>query len=246
LYVWFVAPIGYISITGSLGDEMIRGTYREAEGRGSTGLSDERLILDPRLSDQRLIFAEKKFTDWREFVDYWWRSPDDVELFQFIGKDNIPFHTVIFPSSLLGSGDTWTMLHHMSSTEYLNYEGGKFSKSRGVGVFGSDAMDTGIPADVWRFYIFYNRPEKSDAVFTWADFQEKVNGELIGNMGNLVNRTLSFITRYYDGKMPAGLSDPVLWETVTNYENVIAEKLERAELRDAFRDIFELSSYANK
>ena len=125
-----------------------------------------------------------------------------MELFQFIGKDNIPFHTVIFPSSLLGSGKKWTMLYHMSSTEYLNYEAGKFSKSKGVGVFGTDAMETGIPADVWRFYIFYNRPEKSDTTFTWADFQEKVNGELIGNLGNLVNRTLTFVARYFEGKVP--------------------------------------------
>ena len=145
-----------------------------------------------------------------------------------------------------GAGDKWTMLHHMSSTEYLNYESGKFSKSRGIGVFGTDAMETGIPADVWRFYIFYNRPEKADALFTWKDFQEKVNGELIGNLGNLVNRTMSFITRYYDGKLPAGTPDPVLWETVQKAEASIAGKLERAELRDAFREIFELSSYANK
>jgi methionyl-tRNA synthetase len=211
-YVWFDAPIGYISITGC---------------KGSEG--------DP---------GEKQ--NWRDFVNHWWKSPDDVELFQFIGKDNIPFHTVIFPSSQLGSGDNWTMLHHMSSTEYLNYESGKFSKSRGVGVFGTDAMETGIPADVWRFYIFYNRPEKADALFTWKDFQEKVNGELIGNLGNLVNRTLSFITRYFDGKMPAGSPDPVLWETVQKYESGIATQLERADLRDAFREIFELSSYANK
>ena len=81
----------------------------------------------------------------------------------FIGKDNIPFHTVIFPCSLLGSGQTWTMLTSMSSTEYLNYESGKFSKSRGVGVFGTDAGESGIPADAWRFYLYYNRPEKSDA-----------------------------------------------------------------------------------
>ena len=207
-YVWFDAPIGYISITGCLGEQ-----------------------------------------DWRKYVDYWWKSPDDVELFQFIGKDNIPFHTVIFPSSLLGSGDNWTMLHHMSSTEYLNYESGKFSKSRGIGVFGSDAMETGIPADVWRFYVFYNRPEKSDAVFTWKDFQEKVNGELIGNLGNLVNRTMSFITRFYKGRLPDASrtgGDPVLWETVRSFEKSITEKLERAELRDAFRCIFELTSYANK
>src|SRR5208282_3472002 len=111
-YVWFDAPIGYISITACAGDEM--------------GF------------------------DWK----YWWQRPEDVELYQFIGKDNIPFHTVIFPSSLLGSGKKWTMLHHMSSSEYLNYESGKFSKSQGVGVFGTDAVESGIPADVWRFYIF--------------------------------------------------------------------------------------------
>jgi methionyl-tRNA synthetase len=211
-YVWFDAPIGYISITGSLGAD-----------RGP---------------------------DWKGFVDYWWKSPADVELFQFIGKDNIPFHTVIFPSSLLGAsgpeGSEWTMLYHMSSTEYLNYESGKFSKSRGIGVFGTDVMETGIPADVWRFYIFYNRPEKADALFTWKDFQEKVNGELIGNLGNLVNRTLSFITRYYGGKIPAGNPDGKFWEAVGKYEEEIAAGLDRADLRDAFHLVFELSSFANK
>ncbi|QQO07955.1 methionine--tRNA ligase [Breznakiella homolactica] len=210
-YVWFDAPIGYISITGNLGAE--------------------------------------RTSDWHKFTDHWWKKPDEVELFQFIGKDNIPFHTVIFPSSLLGTGENWTMLFHMSSTEYLNYESGKFSKSKGVGVFGTDVMETGIGADVWRFYIFYNRPEKSDALFTWKDFQEKVNGELIGNLGNLINRTLSFVSRYYDGKIPSGhdsLRDGEFWNTLREYESAIAQKLERAELRDAFKTIFELSSYANK
>jgi methionyl-tRNA synthetase len=216
-YVWFDAPIGYISITGSLGADL--------------GL------------------------DWRNFADEWWKNPGEVELFQFIGKDNIPFHTVIFPSSLLGASretgnggqSEWTLLHHMSSTEYLNYESGKFSKTRGIGVFGTDAMETGINADVWRFYIFYNRPERADALFTWNDFQEKVNGELIGNLGNLVNRTLSFVTRYYDGVIPqGGGTDAGFFETLRNYEGRIAEHLERAELRDAFRAIFELSSFANK
>ena len=212
-YVWFDAPIGYISITGNLGEE---------QGK-----------------------------DWRSFTDYWWKSPGETELFQFIGKDNIPFHTVIFPSSLLGSadagaGEKWTMLHHMSSTEYLNYESGKFSKSRGVGVFGTDVMETGIPADVWRFYIYYNRPEKSDALFTWKDFAEKVNSELIGNLGNLVNRTLSFVSRYYEGKIPDGNESGDFWKTVRKYEDDITAALDRAELRDAFHLIFELSSFANK
>ena len=221
-YVWFDAPIGYISITGNLGDELVR---------------------------------EKKtaFKDWRGFVDYWWKSPNETELFQFIGKDNIPFHTVIFPSSLLGSvdagaGEKWTMLHHMSSSEYLNYESGKFSKSRGIGVFGTDVMNTGIPADVWRFYIFYNRPEKSDTLFTWKDFQEKVNSELIGNLGNLVNRTLAFVSRYYNGKIPAGagIKNDNFWKTVKNFESDVTTALERADLRDAFHLVFELSSFANK
>jgi methionyl-tRNA synthetase len=203
-YVWFDAPIGYISMTATLG-------------------------------------AEKGF-DWKS----WWQNPSEVELFQFIGKDNIPFHTVIFPSSLLGSGRDWTMLHHMSSSEYLNYEAGKFSKSKGVGVFGTDVMETGIPADVWRFYIFWNRPETSDYTFTWADFLEKVNGELIGNLGNLVNRTLTFVSRYYGGRIPEGKPDPAFWEKVREIEARITEHLERADLRDAFRAVFELSDIANK
>ena len=211
-YVWFDAPIGYISIAAN--------------------------------------HAVDKGLDWKSFLDSWWKNPDDVELFQFIGKDNIPFHTVIFPSSLLGSGEQWTLLHHMSSTEYLNYESGKFSKSKGVGVFGTDAVESGIPADVWRFYVFYNRPEKSDALFTWKDFQEKVNGELIGNLGNLVNRTLSFVSRYYDGVVPSAPKDDSasaeFWKQARAFESDIARKLDRAELRDAFRVAFELSSFANK
>jgi methionyl-tRNA synthetase len=199
-YVWFDAPIGYISITAS-------------------------------------------FTkDWEK----WWRSPDEVELFQFIGKDNIPFHTVIFPSSMLGSGEVWTMLHHMSSTEYLNYESGKFSKSKGIGVFGTDARDTGIPADVWRFYIFYNRPETSDCLFTWKDFQEKVNSELIGNLGNLINRSLTFVSRYYEGVVPDAPDDPVFLAELGAFEKRIQAHYERAELRDAFREVLALASCGNK
>jgi len=200
-YVWFDAPIGYISMTAN-------------------------------------------FTDrWED----WWRRPGEVKLVHFIGKDNIPFHTVIFPCSLLGSGQTWTMLNSMSSTEYLNYESGKFSKSRGVGVFGTDAVESGIPADAWRFYLYYNRPEKSDAVFTWKDFQEKVNGELIGNLANLVNRTLTFAARNFSEGFPSDApTDGKFWETVRAAEAGIADSLERIELRDAFRQVFALSSLGNK
>jgi hypothetical protein len=76
-----------------------------------------------------------------------------------VGKDNVAFHAVMFPGTQLGADDNYTIVRHLCATEYLNYEGTKFSKSRGTGVFGDDARDTGIPADVWRFYLLYIRPE---------------------------------------------------------------------------------------
>ncbi len=204
-YVWFDAPIGYISITANHTD------------------------------------------DWES----WWKNPEEVRLYQFVGKDNIPFHTVIFPSSLIGSGDNWTLLHHMSSSEYLNYETGKFSKSKGVGVFGNDAQETGIPPEVWRFYIFYNRPESADALFAWSDFQEKVNSELIGNLGNLVNRSLTFLSRYFDGAVPNEPSGETeeskgFWQEVESIEREIIDSLEKVSLREGFKQIFRLSSVGNK
>ena len=214
-YVWFDAPIGYISITK--------------------------------------CFTDLTGADWKN----WWLEQNDIELFQFIGKDNIPFHTVIFPCSLIASGKDWVKLHHISSSEYLNYESGKFSKSKGIGVFGSDAKDSGIPADMWRFYIFYNRPEKNDALFTWKDFQERVNSELVGNLCNLINRTLTFVSRYYDGIIPqrdgmASAREDVRAVTeglraAAKYSiEKITALLEEAELRDAFHELFALSSVANK
>ena len=196
-----------------------------------------------------LVKAGKQSFDWKS----WWlpeeseegKSKLPVQLFQFIGKDNIPFHTVIFPCTLLGSSHNWTKLYHMSSTEYLNYESGKFSKSRGVGVFGTDAIETGIKADAWRFYIFYNRPEKQDYQFTWKEFREKYNGELLGNLGNLVNRTLLFVNKYYEGIIPDAPVDEELWAKVRELEAKITENLEWANLRDAFHQIFEIQSYFN-
>ncbi|PSS19310.1 Methionine--tRNA ligase [Actinidia chinensis var. chinensis] len=148
-YVWFDAPIGYVSITSCF------------------------------------------TTEWEK----WWKNPEHVELYQFMGKDNVPFHTVMFPSTLIGTGENWTMMKTISVTEYLNYETGKFSKSKGIGVFGNDAKDTKIPVEVWRYYLLTNRPEVSDTLFTWADLQAKLNSELLNNLGNFVNRVLSFIAK---------------------------------------------------
>ncbi len=133
----------------------------------------------------------------------WWRDPENIKLYQFLGKDNVPFHTVIFPGSQIGTGDKWTMLNHLSTTEYLNYENGKFSKSRGVGVFGNNAKDTGVPADVWRYYLLKNRPETGDTQFEWKYFIEQNNSELLAKLGNFVNRVIKLVnSKIYNAIIP--------------------------------------------
>jgi methionyl-tRNA synthetase len=121
--------------------------------------------------------------EWKQ----WWFNPENVDLYQFMGKDNIYFHSVYWPSVQIGDGRNWTKVHHLSTTgespvhwdacavlkktvpEYLNYEGGKFSKSKNRGVFGPAAKDTGIPASVWRYYLLSTRPETADSMFSWSD-----------------------------------------------------------------------------
>lgn len=135
--------------------------------------------------------------------EMWWRDPENVELYQFMGKDNVPFHTVIFPGSQIGTKEPWTKLHHLSTTEYLNYENGKFSKSRGVGVFGTNAKDTGIPPDVWRYYLLKNRPETGDTQFEWKYFIEQNNNELLAKLGNFVNRVIKLVnSKIYNSIIP--------------------------------------------
>ena len=146
--------------------------------------------------------------DWQQ----WWRDPENVQLYQFMGKDNVPFHTVIFPASQIGTGENWTMLHHLSTTEYLNYENGKFSKSRGIGVFGNNARDTNVPADVWRYYLLKNRPETGDTQFEWKSFIDGNNTELLAKLGNFVNRVIKLVnSKIYNSVIPdytARYSDP--------------------------------------
>ncbi|MCX8196931.1 MAG: methionine--tRNA ligase [Candidatus Micrarchaeota archaeon] len=201
-YVWFDAPIGYISITANY------------------------------------------TSNWKE----WWQNPHNVLLFQFMGKDNVPFHAVIFPSTLMGTGQDWTLVHHLSTTEFLNYEGGKFSKSRKIGVFGDDAIESGIPADVWRYYLLANRPEKTDSDFTWRDFGQKINNELLANLGNLVNRTLVFAHRQFDGIVPPPqLSDEdiaFLRQQKEKFDQV-SHLLEHVQLKDALHVVMQISKEAN-
>ncbi|QID85310.1 methionine--tRNA ligase mes1 [Saccharomyces pastorianus] len=152
--------------------------------------------------------------EWKQ----WWKNPENVSLYQFMGKDNVPFHTVVFPGSQLGTEENWTMLHHLNTTEYLQYENGKFSKSRGVGVFGNNAQDSGISPSVWRYYLASVRPESSDSHFSWDDFVARNNSELLANLGNFVNRLVKFVNAKYNGVVPE--FDP---KKVSNYDSLVKD-----------------------
>lgn len=205
-YVWFDAPIGYISITANL------------------------------------------TKDWKN----WWQNPEQVNLYQFMGKDNVAFHTVIFPSTLLGTKRNWTLAHHISTTEFLNYEGGKFSKSKSIGVFGDDAMNSGIASDVWRYYLLANRPEQADTNFSWEDFAEKNNSELLANLGNLVNRTLVFINNNFSGIVPVLENEKINdsdKEFLTAQHLVvqdIAKLLDEVRLKEGLHKIMQFARNSNK
>ncbi|OQD67176.1 hypothetical protein PENDEC_c043G04494 [Penicillium decumbens] len=145
------------------------------------------------------ISITANYTDqWQQ----WWRNPDDVHLYQFLGKDNVAYHTVIFSGSQIGTRDTWTKLHHLSTTEYLTYEDGKFSKSRGKGVFGDSAQKTGVASDVWRYYLIFYRPETSDIEFNWDSFISANNNLLLKNLGNTVSRVVKFLTKNFNNIVP--------------------------------------------
>jgi methionyl-tRNA synthetase len=202
-YVWFDAPIGYISMTANYTPE------------------------------------------WKQ----WWMNPDNVQLYQFMGKDNIPFHTVIFPCSEIGTGDNYTLLNRLSTTEYLNYENGKFSKSRNVGVFGNNVVETGVPVEVWRYYLLINRPESNDSAFTWNDFISRNNNELLANIGNFVNRLLKFVAAKYDSIIPEyDLSGPIEQKLIEDVNKLLKEyihNMEVCKLRAGLKTAMDISQVGN-
>ncbi|CAI5765094.1 methionine--tRNA ligase, cytoplasmic isoform X1 [Podarcis lilfordi] len=202
-YVWFDAPIGYLSIAANYTDQ------------------------------------------WEK----WWKNPEQVQLYNFMAKDNVPFHSVVFPCSLLGTGDRYTLVNHLIATEYLNYEDGKFSKSRGVGVFGDMAKDTGIPADIWRFYLLYLRPESQDSAFSWNDLMLKNNSELLNTLGNFINRAGSFVCKFFGGHVPTmelSQDDKCLLVHITLELRQYNQLLEKVKIRDALRSILNIARLGNQ
>ncbi len=143
-----------------------------------------------------------KGTDWER----WWRTDkgaEDVTYTQFMGKDNVPFHTLSFPATILGSGEPWKLVDYIKSFNYLNYDGGQFSTSRGRGVFMDQALEI-LPADYWRWWLLSHAPESSDAEFTWENFQASVNKDLADVLGNFVSRITKFCRSKFGEVVPEG------------------------------------------
>ena len=136
----------------------------------------------------------------------WWRTDkgaQDVRYTQFMGKDNVPFHTLSFPATILGSGEPWKMVDHLKSFNYLNYDGGQFSTSQGRGIFMDQALAI-LPADYWRWWLLSHAPESSDSEFTWENFQATVNKDLADVLGNFVSRITKFCNAKFGDHVPEG------------------------------------------
>ncbi|KAA3619855.1 MAG: methionine--tRNA ligase [Calditrichaeota bacterium] len=207
LYVWFDAPIGYISATKE---------WSQQQG-------------DPER--------------WKK---YW--QDEDTRLIHFIGKDNIVFHCLIFPAMLMQHGD-YVLPENVPANEFLNLEGQKLSTSRNYAVWLHEYLEKFDP-DSLRYALASNMPETKDADFSWAEFQARHNNELADILGNFVNRTFTFIHKYFDGKLPAIGQLDALDEELINRISQSADKIGAAidafQFKEATRLFMDLARFANK
>ncbi len=207
-YVWFDAPIGYISITKELSEQ--------------------------------------------KYQDLWVKK--DAKIYNFVGKDNIQFHTIFFPTMEIENGE-YNLAHNVCGLNFLNFEGQKVSKSKGVGVFFGALVndEDSIDIDTMRAYLTTVIPENRDSDFKWESFRDNTNAELVGKLGNLFNRTISMIQKNFGGKMDFELTDDVelneydkaLLEKIKTAPLDIADSFEKAELREAYKKIMAYASAGN-
>jgi methionyl-tRNA synthetase len=139
----------------------------------------------------------------RDWKSWWYEADDTVRYTEFMAKDNVPFHTVMFPATELGVREPWKKVDYVKAFNWLTYYGGKFSTSQKRGVFTDQALDI-LPADYWRYFLIANAPESDDSSFTWEHFTATVNKDLADTLGNFVNRVLSFSKKRFGEDVPAG------------------------------------------
>nr|WP_298922888.1 methionine--tRNA ligase [uncultured Allomuricauda sp.] len=207
LYVWFDAPIGYISSTKE--------------------------------------WAEREGKDWEP---YW--KDKDTKLLHFIGKDNIVFHCIIFPSMLKAHGD-FILPENVPANEFLNLEGNKLSTSKNWAVWLHEYLEE-FPGmeDVLRYTLTANAPETKDNDFTWKDFQARNNNELVAIFGNFINRVAVLTHKYYDGVVPTpsefSAIDKQTLEALKEFPNTLSNSLERYRFREASQELMNLARLGNK
>ncbi|MDA3780571.1 MAG: methionine--tRNA ligase, partial [Bacteroidales bacterium] len=207
LYVWFDAPIGYISATKQ--------------------------------------WAKENNKDWKK---YW--QDDDTKLVHFIGKDNIVFHTLIFPSMLKAHGD-YILPDNIPANEFLNIEGSKLSTSRNWAVWVHEYLED-FPGkqDVLRYSICANSPEQKDNDFTWKDFQSKNNNELVAVFGNFVNRALVLTKKYFDNNIPEKGEltdfDKEIINEISNIKSKLEKSIESYRFREAVKFAMDMARLGNK
>lgn len=178
----------------------------------------------------------------------WWQSKD-VTYTEFMGKDNVPFHTIIFPAMLMGTGEPWTLVDHLKSFSWLTYYGGKFSTSQGLGVFTDQALEL-LPADLWRYYLMSRVPESDDSSFTWQDLQAVVNKDLADVLGNFVNRTVQFSLKKYGEKIPTGgtwgVAEDNFAKDLTARFEAYTKHMNAMEFRKALHELREIWARGNE
>ncbi len=181
---------------------------------------------------------------WREF----WLAPDTRTLY-FIGKDNIPFHTIILPALLLAADEGYTLPWNVPSTEFLQFKGERFSKSHKVGIWIDEALAL-FPADYWRYFLISTRPEAKDTNFSWDLFLEKVNADLNDTLGNFIHRTLTFINQHFESAIPEAdkldAEDRRVLKSVERHVAKAAQHLDDCRLQAALKSVLAISRVGNK
>lgn len=183
--------------------------------------------------------AEERGTD---FGALW---GEDAKHYYVHGKDNIPFHTIILPALLIANGGGWHLPDQIVSSEYLTLEGRKISTSQDYAIWVKDIVDRYDPDSI-RYYFLANGPEKKDADFSWREYVNSHNGELLGAYGNFVNRSLSFISKYWNGVVPEGRTDTGIASAIENLFGTTGSLIEKGAFKDAVNGIFEFVRRANK
>ena len=179
--------------------------------------------------------------------DYWFNKK--ARTLYFIGKDNIPFHTIILPALLMASHEDYNLPWNVAATEFLQFKGEKASKSKKIGIWMHEALEL-FPADYWRYYLIATRPETKDSNFSWGIFIEKINADLNDTFGNFIHRTLTFITTQFNSEIPA--SQPLdsdsqaILKSLEEKVETVAKQLEDCELQSAITTVIGIARTGNQ